>query len=330
MRLWDSDDVFARAGRAALAPAAGAYRGAIALRQALYASGVLPVTTPAIPAISVGNLTVGGTGKTPVASWIARELIARGAHPAIVLRGYSGGDEVAVHRLLTPGIPVIGDPDRARGIARAARDGADVAVLDDAFQHCQVARRADVVLVSADAWSPHWRLLPAGPWREPLAALSRATAVLVTRKAVGLEEAEGICAMLAGIGIRAPIAIATLSLGALSTLEGGRRPLDALRGETVHAVAGIGAPGAFFGQLAAAGVRVVPHPFRDHHAFTATDAESLVRAAAGAPVVCTLKDAVKLAWLWPRAAEPIWYVSQRVELDRGREAVSASIFAAAP
>src|SRR5690348_7442624 len=132
---------------------------------------------PVLPTLSVGNVTVGGTGKTPVAAWIAAELIDRGARPAIVLRGY-GDDEPLVHARLNPDVPVIVAPDRLEGIARAAASGADVAVLDDAFQHRRAQRTADIVLVSAERWTRTPRLLPAGPWRESLRALRRTSMIL--------------------------------------------------------------------------------------------------------------------------------------------------------
>jgi len=111
----------------------------------------------------------------------------------------------------------------------------------------------------------------------------------------------------------------------LRTLEGGTRPLASLQGQRVHAVAAIGNPSAFFAQLRAAGADVVPYAFRDHHAYTAADVSRLVRAADGAAVVCTLKDAVKLGPLWPRQPETLWYVSQRVTFDRGVEAVHSAL-----
>jgi tetraacyldisaccharide 4'-kinase len=322
--LWRSDDVSARFARTLLAPAAFAYRAGVAARNA-FSRGRVPV----IPVVSVGNLTVGGTGKTPIAAWIAGELRGMGARPAVILRGYSGGDEILVHRHLNPGIPVIGDADRVAGVARAASEGADIAVLDDAFQHRRIARVCDVVLLSADAWTGQVRLLPAGPWREPLSALRRATLIIITRKAADDSQVVAVTRAVGANGQPAtPVAVASLSLGALETIDGETRSLATLAGTVVHAVAGIGDSDAFFAQLAATGARVVPHAYADHHAFTAADAEGLAGAAAGAPVVCTLKDAVKLTGRWPRQAGPLWYVSQRVEFDRGREAVLASLSAA--
>src|SRR5205814_8574633 len=148
------------------------------VREAVYAAGVLARHDPVLPTLSVGNVTVGGTGKTPVAAWIATELIERGARPAIVLRGY-GDDEPLVHARLNPTVPVIVAADRVQGIARARDAGATIAVLDDAFQHRQVSREADVVLECAERWSPAPRLLAAGPLRGAVWGAPRPTTRVV-------------------------------------------------------------------------------------------------------------------------------------------------------
>jgi tetraacyldisaccharide 4'-kinase len=220
-----------------------------------------------------------------------------------------------VHQTLAPEYPTLASLDRLDSIAQAAAFGCDVAILDDGFQHRRIARVADIVLVSADAWPGSHALLPAGPWREPLSSLGRATLVVVTRKAVGLAAAEAVAAQV-GAG-----AVASLSFDTLRGLDGETRPVASLRGERIHAVAAIGDPHAFFTQLRAAGADVVPHAFRDHHAYGTEDVSRLVRAANGAAIVCTLKDVVKLGPLWPRQRETLWYVSQRVTFDRGIDAV---------
>src|SRR3954470_7648563 len=124
----------------------------VGARDILYDAGWLPAAATSIPAVSIGNLTVGGTGKTPIAAWVARGLALRGAHPAVILRGY-GDDEPLVHARLNPDIPVVTGADRVVTVNEAARRGADIAVLDDAFQHRRVQRMADLVLVSADRWT---------------------------------------------------------------------------------------------------------------------------------------------------------------------------------
>jgi tetraacyldisaccharide 4'-kinase len=251
-----------------------------------------------------------------------------GASPAIVLRGY-GGDEEAVHARLNPRISVIVSADRRIGVASAAARGADVAVLDDAFQHRRVHRIADLVLVSADAWRPPARLLPAGPFREPLGALSRASIIVVTRKAADIGMAEAVRAAASRAAPNVPTAVIALQPRSLVRSDGGREvALDTITGERVRAIAAIGNPGAFARQLAARGADVSLARFPDHHAYTMSDAEQLARdLPAGAWPVCTLKDLVKLAPLWPRAAPPLWYVSQDVIVEQGEDALDALLTA---
>jgi tetraacyldisaccharide 4'-kinase len=196
-RVWYGTDRAARLARAALAPAAALFRAGVGARGALYDRGVLRVERLPVPALSVGNLTVGGTGKTPVAAWLAERLRARGARPALVLRGV-GGDEPRVHALLNPDVPVVTGADRVAGVRAAVALGADSVVLDDGFQHRRAGRDADLVLVSAERFDAgSVRLLPAGPYREGLAALARASAAAVTRKVASPEHAAAIAAELA-------------------------------------------------------------------------------------------------------------------------------------
>lgn len=341
-RIWFGDDAIAGAARFALTPLEWLYAGGVALRGALYDAGVLPSHEPRLPAVSVGNLTVGGTGKTPVAAWFACELAARGARPAIVLRGY-GDDEPLVHRQLNPALPVIASPDRLAGVERAVAEGADLAVLDDAFQHRRARRVADVVLVSADRWGRARHLLPAGPWREPLRALRRASLAIVTRKACSHAQAEAVHEALRRVAPDVPVAIGHLALGELRRVDdtparagaganapvervdgAASLPIDALAGERVLAISAVGDAGAFAAQLAAAGATVRAAPFPDHHRFTHAEAEHLAREIGmGERAICTLKDAVKLAPLWPREAPALWYVSQQLSIDSGRGAIEA-------
>lgn len=357
-RVWSGDDRVAAAARFALGPLAAAYGAVVAARNARFdrGAGVLPV---ACPAISVGNLTVGGTGKTPVAAWCARALQAAGARPAIVLRGY-GDDEWRVHALLTPGVAVVRDPDRVRGIATAAAAGADCVVLDDAFQHRRAARVVDLVLLSADAWTAPVRLLPAGPYREPLQSLRRASLIVITVKAASRTAVDAVRrAVHAVVGDRVPVAVVGLEATALqrvapdmvaATPPAGSSiplptppasrvstdappvpaatamPLAALAGRGVLAASAIGDPSAFERALASAGARVTGRRFRDHHAFTSADASALARdVPPGGVAVCTLKDAVKLAPLWPHASQPLWYLSQTLVVRDGAEALTDAV-----
>ncbi len=320
---WRGDGPGARLLQAALAPLSWSFGAAVRARNALYDRGVLAQHRGPIPALSVGNLSVGGTGKTPVAAWLAARALALGAKPAIVLRGY-GDDEPLVHAAINPAVPVIIAADRVEGVARASAAGADVAILDDAFQHRRAARDLDIVLLSADGWRAPARLLPAGPWREPLASLSRASTVVITRKAASIEQAAELARCVRDVVPRTPVAVLHLAPDQLRRAvspggaEGVAEPIDALRGQRVLAIAAIGDPDSFSAQLAAAGARVTLRGFADHHAYDSTDVAQLVAAAEQADrVVCTLKDAVKLGPRWPADRVPLWYVSQRVVPEAG-------------
>ena len=324
--VWYGDSLRARLARAALGPAELVYAGVVQLRGALYDHGWLGTHAPPLPVLAIGNVSVGGTGKTPVAAWAVGRLRDRGARPAVVLRGY-GGDEPLVHETLNPGVPVVVDPDRVRG-ARAAHDaGADCVVLDDAFQHRRLRRTADWVLVSAERFDRTTHLLPAGALREPRRAIARANVVIVTRK---IESARGATDVAERLESEWGVAAAVLHLapsGVVDALDGTHRALDELRDIRVLTIAGVGAPNDFFAQLRECGMldpQVVA--YGDHHAFTAADVQFIVRTATRTEaVVCTLKDAVKLAPLWPRDTVPLWYVSQRADVERGAHVLDASL-----
>jgi tetraacyldisaccharide 4'-kinase len=318
-RVWYGRDALASLARAVLIPAERVFGGVVGARDLLYDAGWLPASETAVPAVSVGNLTVGGTGKTPVAAWIARGLQTRGAHPAIVIRGY-GGDETLVHQTLNPTIPVIVNANRVAAVASAARQGADVVVLDDAFQHRRVQRLADLVLISADQWTPTARLLPAGPWREPLRAVRRATLIIVTRKAASDDVVESVHERLTHVAPAVPRVSIRLDPGELVNARDAveTKSLESLRGAVIRSILSIGDPTSFVRQMEARGIRVIASIFPDHHVFSAAEVERIASGCnPGDLVVCTLKDAVKLVPHWPRLAPPLWYVSQQVMVERG-------------
>ena len=318
--VWTGRGKRARTARALLAPAEVLYRAVIAARGKLFDWGAFPAESFSIPILSIGNLSVGGTGKTPVAAWFVRRLSERGVRPGIVLRGY-GGDETIVHERLNAGVPVIEAPDRVRGIREAIAYGVGAVVLDDAFQHRRAARDADVVLVNADAWTGSTRLLPAGPWREPLRSARRANLLIITRKTADRSVVEDVRRALARAAPRVPVATVYLGPGELkSTTTGQTLPLHVVQGADLTAIAAIAHPGSFFKQLTELGAVVRPHSFADHHAFTEREARDLAARAIDSDfVVCTLKDAVKLESLWPAEAGSLWYVSQRLRIEDGEE-----------
>lgn len=326
-RVWYGDSWRARLARGVLAPAGWSYAAVASARNALYDRGVLPSHHADLPVLSIGNLSVGGTGKTPVAAWVASRLAAAGARPAIVLRGY-GDDEPLVHAALNPALTVVTDADRLRGVRTARARGADCAILDDGFQHRRIHRTADWVLVATERWRDGLRSLPAGPLREPTRSLRRADVLVVTRKSAPRELAEEVAACLAP-SLRDGTAIAICHLApdaVVDAIAARREPLEWLNGRHLTAVAAVGAPASFFAQLAAHGAVVDPLSFADHHAFDAGDVARLVRAGARRDgVICTLKDAVKLVPLWPRAGPTLWYLSQSAVIERGGAALDASL-----
>ena len=302
---WTGRTPSARALRAALAPAALAYGAVAALRNRLYDAGWLDAARVPAHVVSVGNLAVGGTGKTPTALWLAERLAARGLRTGIVARGYrkrrrgvvivgedgrplvdpeEGGDEAVLLARRFAG-PVVTGERRAEAAAVAcARFALDALVLDDGFQHRALVRDADLVLVSGEtvgAWP-----LPAGPLREPLEGLARARALLALDGPAGAPRSRPL--------FRGRL-VATALVHVVADRAWQEEPLAALRGARVVAVAGVARPERFLATLAEAGARVERMlRFPDHHAYRAADAARIAAAAGEGFVVTTEKDLVKL------------------------------------
>ena len=336
--VWTSSSVWARLIRVMLSPLSGLFRFIVARRNSAFDARIRTgqLARPALPALSVGNLTVGGTGKTPVASWFVSRLREAGAAPAVVLRGY-GDDEWRVHGLLTPGIPVVVAAERTVGLEEARRLHCDCAVLDDAFQHRQVARLVDVVLVSADAWRHHVHLLPSGPYREPLSSLRRASVIVITIKAALPDHVRALYTAVQAAAPSVPIAQLRLVPGAIrlaatmGAVDGSptdhQHELAWLGGRQVVLVSAIADPGAFRRQVEEAGAVVRHHAvYPDHHQYSPDDLTQITgQAAPDLVVLCTLKDAVKLVALWPRAGAALWYVSQTVVVEQGADILDQAI-----
>lgn len=264
-----------------------------------------------LPVIVVGNLTVGGTGKSPLCAWLVAMLQSRGWQPVIMTRGYQGKSD-RFPLLVTPEtptelcgdeplmlarqcrVPVVVDPDRARAAAWAAAEGlGNILVCDDGLQHYKLARNLELVVFDGQRGAGNQALLPAGPLREPLERLAGVTAVIVN--------GEPRHETFARIRTQAP-AFLTMALRPrqLRRLRDGvLAEVAQFRGQTVHAVAGIGNPERFFRTLEALGCQVIRHPFPDHHPFEMNDFPS-----DGHPVVMTAKDGVKCE----RFAGEDWWV----------------------
>src|SRR6478609_5035722 len=219
--LWTSRRPDARLVRLALLPASGLWRAAMTVRRTAYRKGWFTIHDLPLPSVAIGNLTVGGSGKTPIAIWTARYYVSRGLVPGILLRGY-GNDEVLVHQHAVPEAQVVADPDRAAGAERALARGAQVLVLDDAYQRLDVHRDLNIAVVSAETTRAVPWSLPAGPWREGLGALERADAVVVTRKRASADAARSLAADLRA-RVTGPVAIAHLGLQYVEGMVSGRR-----------------------------------------------------------------------------------------------------------
>lgn len=290
------------------------------LRRWLHRCGVLRVERLAVPVVVVGNIAVGGSGKTPVVAWLVERLREAGLHPGIVSRGYGGkvdgvatvprdgdpdiyGDEPVLLARLT-GCPVAVGRDRpgaARELLRMSPH-CDVLIADDGMQHYPLGRDIEVAVVD-EAVLGNRCLLPAGPLREPLSRLREVDVVIahgrMSTALASLLEGQAVFSM-------------KLMGGRLRALRDPARERDAgtLRGRPVHAVAGIGRPQRFFDQLGALGLDVVPHAFPDHHRFVATD----LAFPAGEPIVMTSKDAVKCAAFAP---DDCWEFPVSAQIDPG-------------
>jgi tetraacyldisaccharide 4'-kinase len=321
--LWTSRRPDARLARLALLPVSGLWRLGMETRGLAYRRGWIAVRDLPLPSVAVGNLTVGGSGKTPIAIWIARHYVARGLRPGILLRGY-GNDETLVHQHSVPEAVVVADPDRAAGAERALANGAQVLVLDDAYQRLDVRRDLNVLVMSAETTRAVRWPLPAGPWREGWAALDRADAIIVTRKRATTEAAATLAQELEG-RVRGPVAVAHLGLGTLEGLVSGtRRPADTLAGKRVVAASGIADPDAFVAQTKATGAAVQVATWKDHHEYRDEDVAWLAHAARRADhVVITQKDAVKLRDRWPATVPEPLVALLDLTWERGGDRIAA-------
>jgi len=291
--------------RGVLALCAPAYRLAIHLRNRRLDQHRHTLAA-GLPVISVGNLTTGGTGKTPVVAWIVNRLRDSGRRPAILSRGYksldgSANDEKLLLDRLCPGIPHIQNPDRLTGAREAInRHQSNVVVLDDGFQHRRLRRDVDLVLIDAlNPWG-YGHLLPRGLMREPKHALRRASLVLITRADLCSPQSLAELRRKVARYTSAPIATSKFRPTSLIDAHGAATPLAALHGQTALAFCAIGNPDAFRRTLAAIDPRFSTTElltFPDHHHYSATDLERIATAAqrAGANLLLTTeKDLVKL------------------------------------
>jgi tetraacyldisaccharide 4'-kinase len=272
------------------------YAGLSALRRGLYRRGLLRARHPGVPVVVVGNITAGGTGKTPFTVALVQRLQQAGWTPGVATRGYGregrtplwveagaqavqAGDEPLLIARRT-GARVRVDADRAAAALALARAGCDIVLCDDGLQHYRLARDIEIEVIDGRRRYGNGRLLPAGPLREPAARAARCD-FHVLNLGDGAQGEPGFGEWPMRLAARDAV-----------PLKGRRaRPLAGFAGQRVHAVAGIGDPSRFFDMLKARGIAVVPHAFTDHHAYRASD----LVFGSPLPVLMTEKDAVKCA-----------------------------------
>jgi tetraacyldisaccharide 4'-kinase len=346
-RGWESG--FAPGSARLLGLAGGGYRGLLGAREWLYARGVLRSRAVGRPVVSIGNLTVGGTGKTPAVEVAVQTLLALGQRPAVVSRGYGrrtggiqvvsdtgtirldaeeAGDEPFLLARRLPGVPVLVGGNRY-ATARLAieRFGVTVIVLDDAFQHRTLVKDLEVVMARARQPWGNGQLLPAGPLREPLDALARADLVVASGAASAADAAD----VLDAVARHAPgVPVLTALAVPAECWEAGRmRPVSVgeLAGRRVVAFAGIARPAGFLETLREARVDVADLlPFADHHWYAPEDVarvDERARTLDAEALITTEKDWVRLRKL-PLPSRPLWVLAIRLVVTSGRDAWQAA------
>lgn len=314
------------------------YRGLTGCRNRLYDRGLLKAHSAGVPVLSVGNLTVGGTGKTPFVVWLADTLKARGVSPAVLSRGYrarGGGesgadqadpasDEVAMMRSQLAEVPVVVGADRVASGVQAVQEGAGALILDDGFQHRRLRRDVDLVLVDATCPFGYDNLLPRGLLREAKEGLERASAVVVTRAdQIAPGELTALRTHLSSLVPGRPIAEAVhRPVEVCSLIEGTTNPPGWLSGRRILLVSGVGNPDAFRKTAEGLGCEILRSlVFPDHHLFTAADS-SWIRyqtVDTGADLVLTTEKDVargeELVWAGVETA----FLRVRLEVVRGQE-----------
>jgi tetraacyldisaccharide 4'-kinase len=294
-----------------LAPLSLLFRLAVLCRLLMYRAGLLASHRLPVPVIVVGNLAVGGTGKTPLVGWLAEHATRAGRQPGIVARGY-GGDAVHWPQQVRPdsdpavvgdeavllagktGCPMAVGPDRvAAARALLEHSQCDMVLSDDGLQHYALQRDIEIAVIDGVRRFGNGLCLPAGPLREPVKRLARVDLVVVN-----------------GLGNRGEYPM-TMRLTRVRSLNdpGEERELRSLHGTSVHAVAGIGNPGRFFSALREAGLRVEEHAFPDHHVFVPKD----LQFGDDRPVVMTEKDAVKCRDL---VVDNCWFAPVTIDLPQ--------------
>jgi tetraacyldisaccharide 4'-kinase len=312
------------------------YAVAVRLRNQLYARAMLKSTQVAAPVICIGNLTAGGTGKTPLVIWLCQFIRERGhGKCAVLTRGYKAAqapaDEPALFAQHCPDAPVVINPDRIAGAQEAIqKHAADILVMDDGFQHRRLARDLDIVTVDATAPFGHGRVLPAGLLREPLCALKRAHAVVLTRSdQVSDSVLQHIEDSVRKINPDLVLARAQHAPHSVRLLNQTPVPCDSLAGKRVFAFCGIGNPQAFLTTLSQLGAELVGSQiYDDHYHCTQADLEYLYDQAFRAQaqyLLTTEKNFADIRALAISAELPLGYLEIKLQFTQGRDKLCSLI-----
>jgi tetraacyldisaccharide 4'-kinase len=300
------------------------YAAAIAARNFLYDSGYFRSRRAPVPVISIGNITTGGTGKTPLAIWLCNKLVEKKVKVAVLTRGYKMekakiSDEPALIEKSCPTASVIVNPDRVAGAVTAIKEyGAEVLVMDDGFSHRRLRRDLDIIAVDATCPFGFGGLLPAGLLREPITSLRRAQAVILTRcDLVPERELAGIEAEVLAINPKLSIARTMHAPVAVEMANADNIELSELAGRNVLAFSGIGNPDAFLTQLKKLKINLIDcRTYNDHHQYTTEDVEDIYEEAKYLTVdlvLTTQKDWIKAAPLVPAYEIPFGYLAVKLE-----------------
>lgn len=322
--------------RGALWGASLVYGVGVNIRNRGFDTGRKPSEKIAVPVISVGNLTLGGTGKTPMVAWLARWFRERNLRVTLISRGYGAeagaqNDEAMELEQLLPDVPHLQNPDRVDAAKVAAEElAAQVILLDDAFQHRRIARDLDIVLIDATEPFGYDHLFPRGTLREPIQGLRRAGIVVLTRAdMVSDAERTAIWDRIRGMELDAKLVEMRHQPSRLLNAGGESASLDSLRGQKVLAFCGIGNPSGFRHTLTEAGMDVVEvREFDDHHAFDGQDVDELgqwvSQHADIAAVICTHKDLVKVG-IDRFGSTPLWALTIEASLVEGQAELEACL-----
>ncbi len=319
--------------RAALWTLSLGYRLGVGVRNKAFDRGWKTIHHAPVPVVSVGNLTVGGTGKTPCVEYVSRFLSQLGLKVALLSRGYGStagrNDEALVLEENLPDVPHLQGADRASLANTAVEElDSDILVLDDAFQHRQLKRDLDLVLIDATCPWGHGYLLPRGLLREPIGSLQRADAVILTRcDLVTAQAVSAIKATVAMIKPEMPIAESTHRPAQWRNASQQTAPLDALKERPIAAFCGLGNPEAFRQTLVKLGLNVVAwRTYPDHHLYSKDDVEALRAWARQLPhdaaLATTQKDLVKIR-LDRVGDRELWALQIALHLTSGQEALEA-------